>query len=256
MSVADNRLRTDNGTVNNQCCTSFQGTTIHRNNERDWYIDKIKCYIKQNQHAQPDQIWEWFKSSGCTIWEFSTFKKNVYKWRQIVWLETNSSLQTQNPNTAANILKQNSTRPRGQPQKEKLPQKNKHIEASNSAALNLFGEYDFKDVDINNVHSKGFNYIRKALNYLSTSKHAPTFLQKFPLGDSLLLHIELHKSIGNDKSYENRILASSVLSIDDSTTKKPRKKPKPYELKRKKSIEDNADNIYTYNVESGGANTE
>ncbi len=166
-----------------------------------------------------------------------------------VWLEINHSLQIQNPEAAANILQQQSTRTRGQPQKKELPQKDKHINVSNNAAKSLFGKYDFKEVATNNIHNNGFNYIRKALNYLSASQYAPKILQKFSLGDSLLLHIELYKSLqklDNEKSYENKmqkqILANSVLSIDDSTIKKPRKMPKPYSFKRDKSISDNTDN--------------
>ena len=58
-------------------------------------------------------------------------------------------------------------------------------------------------------------------------------MKQFNLGDSLLLHIQLHNSIqklGNVKSYDNQIhkqiLGSSVLSIDENTLKKPRKKDK------------------------------
>ncbi len=104
-------------------------------------------------------------------------------------------------------------------------------------------------VTINDTHSKGFKYIQKALNYLSNSKHAPKILHKYNIGDSLLLHIEMHKSItklGNSKSFENQlhkqILGSSVLSIDDSQTKKQRKKPQPYNLKRKQFVEHKTEN--------------
>ncbi len=58
MSVTDNALDIHNVAVNNQCCPSFQGTAVHRQKEREWYITQIKCYIKEKPHAESDEIWQ------------------------------------------------------------------------------------------------------------------------------------------------------------------------------------------------------
>ncbi len=60
MSVTEKGLHN----INKQCCQTFRGTASHTQTESEWYINQK---FRQYPHAEPDEIWKWFQSSGCKI---------------------------------------------------------------------------------------------------------------------------------------------------------------------------------------------
>ncbi len=160
-------------------------------NQANWYRLQIKRYMTKYPNASRQEPWNWLKGTKCK-WKRDTLH---------TFCKSHQSLQVK----------------KIQPKKSK----NKIWDIAKKSSLKLFEK---RNIDL--------KYLIMLLNKLSKQSNAPKILKKYPSGHCLAAIIEYSKTLdklGNDKSYSiqqmKQILLSAICIIDNSTIKKPRKKP-------------------------------